>query len=303
MSRRDALDPSRQRRNRQKAHRVLSGRLTDARRRILAEARSLPRTRRQRADLANNATYYDYEYDADVFAATVAGILAAAWPDPQPGVAWYWEDRIEQPYRQGTIAGANELQRDVLTAIAAGLLAMQAPDPTDVLRSADYQVALASQVADAARSVGRLRDATAARLETAVTSAVRAGATPTELATAIRKVMADADSSAQRTAVTEVNTAYNNAKMRAVQTGADAVGGKAAVFHISALIPTTRPHHAARHGNVYTLDAQLAWWEQGANRINCYCSVQAALIDNKGRPVNTRLQQQLHDERSTWRDE
>lgn len=52
-----------------------------------------------------------------------------------------------------------------------------------------------------------------------------------------------------------------------------ALGLSSFVKHISALTPTTRPHHAARHLKIYSVIDQERWWASGSNRINCKCSV------------------------------
>jgi len=63
--------------------------------------------------------------------------------------------------------------------------------------------------------------------------------------------------------------------------------------HISAFIPTTRPHHGRRHGKVSTPEQQNAWWAKGANRINCHCSVRTVLLEDDGAPKDTKFIRKL----------
>lgn len=68
-----------------------------------------------------------------------------------------------------------------------------------------------------------------------------------------------------------INQSLNSSIMLATEAMAKVVGKTPMVEHLSALLPTTRPHHAARHGKIYTVQDQRNWWADGANRINCYC--------------------------------
>jgi hypothetical protein len=97
---------------------------------------------------------------------------------------------------------------------------------------------------------------------------------------------------------TEINKAYNDAKLDATRLLSDRTGLRAAVIHISALTPTTRATHADRHGNAYTVGDQQQWWSEGSNRINCKCSTQSVLIDSKGNVMQGELQEEIKEERS-----
>jgi len=55
----------------------------------------------------------------------------------------------------------------------------------------------------------------------------------------------------------------------AEQTTAD-LGFRVMMLHLSALSPTTRASHAARHGKLYTVQDVRIWYTQNANPINCY---------------------------------
>ena len=73
-------------------------------------------------------------------------------------------------------------------------------------------------------------------------------------------------------------------------------GLRSAVMHISALTATTRAHHAARHGLIYTMEDQISWWNEGANRINCKCSINTVLITKSGKAVDAESQQAVKSE-------
>lgn len=100
---------------------------------------------------------------------------------------------------------------------------------------------------------------------------------------------------AERIARTEINSSYRQAYIEVNDDMNDNVfdkgGFESKLMHISALTTTTRPSHAARHGNVYTGDEQSEWWSEGANSIQCLCSVTSVLVDKKTGEV---LQQSLY---------
>lgn len=294
--RRYAKDPTRQARNRKKADKALRHRLRRARARVLEMFQALPYSFHYVEPLATNArtTHYTYEMDAAIVQARIAEILNTELLGGASSVGWYWQPRVEQPYRQGTIAGVTQVSRDVGAQRMVGTTVEQA------LLSGSYRTALAEEVADSFRVISGLSDDTSRRLYTVINQGVRGGLGPRQIASAIRERFGVAESNATRIAVTEVNQAYTNASMRAVEQTAAQLNVRAGVFHLSALIPTTREPHAHRHGRAYTVEQQMAWWALGANRINCHCSVEAAVLDEDGTPVNRKLQAALVEERALW---
>lgn len=69
----------------------------------------------------------------------------------------------------------------------------------------------------------------------------------------------------------------------------------------SALKPTTRAWHASRSGKVYTREQVRAFYKEGGNRYNCFCSQTACLLDREGNPILTKkLQSAMANERKAW---
>ena len=122
-------------------------------------------------------------------------------------------------------------------------------------------------------------------------------ATSTQISKEIQERLDGSRSSAERTANTEVNKAYNDARLNATEVAARQTGLRAGVLHLSALIPTTREGHAARHGNAYTVAQQRQWWDSGSNRIRCHCSTRSVLIDSAGNVIDVELQEEIQAER------
>lgn len=64
----------------------------------------------------------------------------------------------------------------------------------------------------------------------------------------------------------------------------DSLGLPSLYLHISALSPTTRKSHAARHGQLYTEQEVRDFWADPANVEGCECYVTEVQVDEKGTP-------------------
>lgn len=297
-------DPTGQARNRNKTTRRLNKRLRAAERRIKQLFRDISRTRRTVTPIVNQIVY-EYEYDQQEFDRLTQFILNEELLETQTGempFGWYWKEDVELPYRQGTAEEVRDFNFLIEGAIAAGVLINGLPPQMipieQVLLSEPYRTALNSAQVSNFQTIKTLSERTAAQVIQRVNAGIQAGNTPTDIAAEISDRFDVAKSSARRIAETEVNKAYNDARLRAADVMEQQTGLRAAVIHISALLPTTRQTHADRHGNAYTTADQLAWWNTGANRINCKCTTRSVLIDSNGKVVQAELQQELKEERS-----
>lgn len=90
---------------------------------------------------------------------------------------------------------------------------------------------------------------------------------------------------ANRIARTEITTALRRAKWEEDQEASEFYGLKTKLLHISALSPTTRHTHAARHAHLYTNEEVRDWYAKDANSINCKCTQQSVLVDEEGKPI------------------
>lgn len=90
---------------------------------------------------------------------------------------------------------------------------------------------------------------------------------------------------ANRLARTEITTALRRAKWEEDQEAGELYGLKTKLLHISALSPTTRHTHAARHAHLYTNEEVRDWYAKDANSINCKCTQQSVLVDEEGKPI------------------
>lgn len=306
MGKKTKQDPTGQASNRNRGTRRLIARLTRTERQVKALFRAIPRTSRRQTKIRNaeQTTIYDYEYDEAAAAAAIAFILNQELLETQTGLMpfdWYWKKDVELPYRQGTAEEVRDFNRLVEEAVIAGVLVGGLPPQTvsieQVLLSEPYRQALASTQVSNFQTIKTLSERTAAQVLQRINAGIQSGQTPTFIVNEITERFGVSRGSAKRIAETEINKAFNNSKLDATRILGERTGLRAAVLHISALLPTTRPHHAARHGLIFTVADQLQWWDSGSNRINCKCSVQSMLIDAKGNVINKKFQDQIKAEK------
>lgn len=278
-------NPVNQQRAIKKLDRDLTIRLSRAEQKIKLMLRSIPRKTRTIVDIQNrlavNLVITEYELspaEIEQMIADIQRILNQELLDSPQGEDippnWYYKPDIEQPYRAGTIEEINETNHLIEAAIIAGLFARRILPRTlsieEVLLSSQYQEALNAVYAENFGFVKSLSNRTASQVYGVINDGISAGSSVTQISRDITDRFDVSKSSANRIAQTEVNRAFNDAKINAGKLISSETGVKTAVRHISALLSTTRPHHARRHQLVYTREAQEAWWNEGSNRINCF---------------------------------
>lgn len=309
MGKKTKQDPTGQASNRRKATGRLQGRLTLAERDVKRLFRDVPRKRRTEAVLPNARVVpiYDYQITAAEFEQLERNIrevigdqlLETQFNRMPPN--WWWQDVIEVPYRQGTAEEIVEFNRLVTTELvrtrAARGLVTQRLEIGQVLQSSEYLEALDKVFVRNFGTIKTLSDRTADQVIQQINQGISAGNTPTEIRKSITKRFDVSRSSAKRIADTEVNRAYNDARLNATEIAAKQTGLRAGVLHLSALLPTTREEHGDRHGDAFTVAQERMWWDSGTNRINCHCSTRSVLIDPKGKVIDIELQEELQVER------
>jgi hypothetical protein len=110
---------------------------------------------------------------------------------------------------------------------------------------------------------------------------------------------------AERIARTEVNHAYRSAYMREAkelnETALKDDDWEIKQAHRSALSPTTRHTHAARHGTIHTMQEQRDWWAKDANSISCLCSTLDVLVNRKtGEVLQQKMIDAMAKQKSKW---
>lgn len=69
----------------------------------------------------------------------------------------------------------------------------------------------------------------------------------------------------------------------------DDLGDEYRYLHLSALSPTTRKSHAARHGKLFTSQAVKEFWSDPANIDGCKFTIVPIMVDEEGEPIVTSI--------------
>ncbi|CAD5356045.1 Phage head morphogenesis protein [Enterobacter cancerogenus] len=134
-----------------------------------------------------------------------------------------------------------------------------------------------------------------------ITDAVARGVNPRETASVISKRLDVSMSKAKTIAQTEQVGALRQAQWNETDWSADRLGLNTGLLWLSALKPTTRAWHRARHGKVYTTEEVRDFYAENGNRYNCYCAQVPALLDDDGKLFNEGLAEKLAAERKAWK--
>ncbi|HDX1823570.1 TPA: phage head morphogenesis protein [Escherichia coli] len=134
-----------------------------------------------------------------------------------------------------------------------------------------------------------------------ITDAVARGVSPRDTSQVISKRLDVSMSKAKTIAQTEQVGALRQAQRNEVDWAKERLGLNTAILWISALKPTTRTTHGARHGKTYTTDEVAEFYSKDGNSYNCYCANIPCLLDDEGKLYNEGLAEKLSKERSNWK--
>jgi len=137
-------------------------------------------------------------------------------------------------------------------------------------------------------------------LANVISDAIGRGINPRETARIVSKRLDVSMARAKNIAQTEQVGALRKAQWLETDWSRERLGLNTAVLWLSALKPTTRSWHAARHGRTYTTEEVEAFYAENGNRYNCYCSQIPVILDDGGNVVNQGLVERLALERYEW---
>lgn len=278
-------DPTGQGRNRKRALKPFRKRLAAAEKRVVDIISGMSSNARV-VQINAQKTIYDWEETPQQIGDISAQVALEVQAELEtlastPPADWYGAETLIQPATAGTVEATNTINRDLAALVIAGFLVRglkpQPLDPLGMISAPINRRRLDLNILEMYASVKALSDRLSSRLSSNIIKATTSKQTPRQLKREVRSSFERARGEIVRTVDTSVNAAYTDAVIATSETAAEELDVKPRVMHISALTSTTRPHHAARHRLVYTVDDQEAWWNEGANRINCKCSVLPAL--------------------------
>lgn len=170
-----------------------------------------------------------------------------------------------------------------------------------LLSSPAYQNQIAAAYVSTYSDWVGISDAARADLANVISDAIGRGINPRETAGIISKRLDVSMAQAKNIAQTEQVGALRKAQWQETDWSRERLGLNTKLLWLSALKPTTRRWHAARHGNTYTTEEVEAFYAERGNRYHCYCSQIPCIVDEHGKVVNKGLIQKLSVEKNSWK--
>ncbi len=258
--------------------------------------------------VANRAEARRYTFRLDQF--LLASILeeGAILVDSllaDPRDPWFFEAYVAVAYRRGTAqAFANLGQQS--PAYLAGQISV-----ADIMRSDPYRQRMALIQAREFEEMKGLAATVKSNMARILTDGIGRGLNPRTIARNLTDQAGIEARRANRIARTEVPMALRRARWDESDDATERYGLRTLEMHLSALSPTTRAAHAARHGNLYTTEAVREWYSRDGNSANCKCAQVSVLVDENGKPLVPAIQQRALETKrvmkekhnSPWADE
>ena len=183
---------------------------------------------------------------------------------------FFLNSNIESAMRSGVFGASRDAEQELSKALgASGVSGFY--DPTFTLSSDDYRSTLSAYQEGTQEAIQGNVSTYVAQIAALVALGLANKRPLNELIADARDRIRVMKVRITQGVVTGINQGLNASVMLATEAMASAIGKKPMVEHLSALLPTTRAHHASRHKRIYTVQQQREWWSKGANRINCYC--------------------------------
>lgn len=196
---------------------------------------------------------------------------------------WFMSQYVEPAYESGTARN-----RAAMAAQSAVYKASR-PDLRSILLSDPYQRRLSILAAREFEAMKGLGNEIKKEMAQILTAGMANGQGPIDIAKRMTEQLDIDKRRAEMIARTEINYAHTTARMDQAEDARIRLGIDSLECHISALSPTTRPSHRARHGTLHTVQEQRDWWSQRGERVNCKCSTITILVDSKGEPLTPSL--------------
>lgn len=192
---------------------------------------------------------------------------------------WLFDAYVRAAYQRGTAQEFANLAQQA-PAYRAGQETLAA-----VLQSEPYRRRIALIAAREFEEMQGLAGGVKAAMSRILTDGVARGLNPREVAKLLREQAGIEAVRARRIARTEITTALRRARWDEHDDAQERYGLKTMLMHYSALSPTTRITHAARHARLYTSEQVRDWYSRDANSINCKCSQVSVLVDARNQPL------------------
>lgn len=277
-----------------KAYKAIDERFKAIRQRVLAAFRMIPHYK-------VNVTEEEIgQYVYGMTAAQISQLSMAlqdtldyylANPDKQQ---FFMADIVEDAERTGTVAAQANLAHLSSTYAAARPI-------ESIIISQPYITRVAAAVSQSYDGWKSLSATAKADLSGVIGRAIAQGLNPRTVESQIIERLDVSRSKARSLAQTEITGALREARWAETDAANDALDLDIRILWTSALLPTTRQTHAARHGKVYTTEQVRAFYSENGNRYNCHCGNTECLVDESGKPIlSKQAQSSMAKEKANW---
>ena len=127
------------------------------------------------------------------------------------------------------------------------------------------------------------------------------GFTEKQLHDLIRDGFKSLTTKAQKITLNRLLSGYREAKLIAAELAEKQYGFKMVLLWVSALKPTTRPHHGSRHGKFYTIAEVKAFYSDVSNVYNCYCTIREVRVIKDKPVIKDSVLRRMKKEQAKWR--
>jgi hypothetical protein len=211
--------------------------------------------------------------------------------------AFWWDAFVAEAAQLGTVQTMTNLANLAPAYAASRML-------TQVLFSAPYLERIATAKFKSYEHWTGLAAEQRASLAQLIGQAIADGQGPRTVRKAIAERLGVGLSKALAYAQSDVTDTLRMARVAESEAAEAELGIRTALLWTSALIPTTRPWHASRHGRTYTPAEVRTFYAERGNRYACRCATTECLLDEDGAPILTkRLRSAMANERKTWQSQ
>lgn len=168
------------------------------------------------------------------------------------------------------------------------------------MSSAPYQNRVAMAMQRSYTHFTGLSDAMQADLAQTIAQAISNGDNPRVAKAAIMERLGVSESRARLYAQSDITMTLRDVALGEGEDAAEALGLEIKYLWTSALIPTTRPTHSAKHGKLLTAEEIKDFYSKDGNRFNCRCAQTATLIEDGVPQITQKLKTTYTEERSAW---
>lgn len=195
------------------------------------------------------------------------------------GDLWFIEAGVEPAYQQGAAQQLSNLS------VQSAAYAASRPNLTALLTSQPYQTRLGFLKARVTSTLQGYADGVKAHMSQVLQDGLAAGRGARDIARRLADQIGIEYRKAETIARTEVPGALRASRLQEAEQATKELGIQSREMHFSALSPTTRPSHRARHAKLYTAQEQRTWWATSPNFYNCKCASITVLVDAEGKPL------------------